>query len=73
MSAEQIDAAFRKLQSTLLDLGCSDGGCCIRKPRGMHTNGGCQCGCEREIGPSKAQRALRAYQLFARTVGGEEP
>ena len=24
-------------------LGCSDGGCCIYKPTGMHTNGGCRC------------------------------
>lgn len=23
--------------------GCSDGGCIIEKPQGMHTNGGCKC------------------------------
>jgi hypothetical protein len=23
--------------------GCSDGGCQIEKPKGMHTNGGCRC------------------------------
>ena len=23
--------------------GCSDGGCIIRLPKGMHTNGGCRC------------------------------
>lgn len=23
--------------------GCSDGGCAIVKPKGMHTNGGCRC------------------------------
>ena len=23
--------------------GCTDGNCRIRKPTGMHTNGGCQC------------------------------
>ncbi|MCO8609680.1 hypothetical protein KGP95_13295 [Burkholderia multivorans] len=23
--------------------GCGDGGCLIRKPQGMHTNGGCRC------------------------------
>jgi hypothetical protein len=23
--------------------GCSDGGCVIVKPKGMHTNGGCRC------------------------------
>lgn len=23
--------------------GCGDGGCIVQKPRGMHTNGGCDC------------------------------
>ena len=23
--------------------GCGDGGCCIVKPVGQHTNGGCRC------------------------------
>jgi hypothetical protein len=23
--------------------GCSDGGCVVVKPKGMHTNGGCRC------------------------------
>ncbi|MEQ5857278.1 hypothetical protein NFI08_16515 [Halomonas sp. EF61] len=23
--------------------GCTDGGCVVKKPNGMHTNGGCQC------------------------------
>jgi hypothetical protein len=23
--------------------GCSDGYCCVEKPTGMHTNGGCKC------------------------------
>ena len=23
--------------------GCSDGGCQIERPKGMHTNGGCRC------------------------------
>ena len=22
---------------------CTDGNCCIKKPEGMHTNGGCKC------------------------------
>ena len=24
-------------------MGCSDGNCKIKKPQGMHTNGGCRC------------------------------
>ncbi len=23
--------------------GCSDGGCILKRPVGMHTNGGCRC------------------------------
>lgn len=23
--------------------GCSDGGCIVIEPKGMHTNGGCRC------------------------------
>ena len=30
-------------QEQLNALACTDGGCCIRKPSGMHTNGGCRC------------------------------
>lgn len=26
-----------------LGLGCMDGNCAWRRPRGMHTNGGCKC------------------------------
>jgi len=29
--------------SQLKGLGCSDGGCVIDPPTGMHTNGGCRC------------------------------
>lgn len=27
-----------------MDLGCTDSGCCLRRPGGMRTNGGCSCG-----------------------------
>lgn len=26
-----------------LRFGCGDGGCTIKQPTGMHTNGGCRC------------------------------
>ena len=37
---------FQKEISVISDwskYGCSDGGCVIHKPTGMHTNGGCHC------------------------------
>jgi hypothetical protein len=37
----QAEAAF---QADLLRIGgCTDGGCVIVRPKGMHTNGGCKC------------------------------
>ena len=36
--------------------GCTDGGCLIRKPEGMHTNGGCRCARDHV----KMQRAMYA-------------
>lgn len=40
--------------------GCTDGGCVIVRPTGMHTNGGCKCWQDK----MKAQRMMRAaYQL----------
>lgn len=36
--------------------GCTDGGCLIRKPEGMHTNGGCRCARDH----MKMQRAMYA-------------
>lgn len=29
--------------ATIIDHGCSDGHCKIKKKTGMHTNGGCRC------------------------------
>lgn len=36
-AAKRYDMFIESLQ------GCTDGGCLIRKPQGMHTNGGCRC------------------------------
>lgn len=38
--------------------GCSDGDCCVIRPRGMHTNGGCRC----STNSMTMRRVLRAYQ-----------
>ena len=34
--------SYTEAQHAMQD-GCSDGYCVVRKPRGMHTNGGCRC------------------------------
>lgn len=34
---------LEEIDSELLGMACSDAGCCIRKPSGMGTNGGCHC------------------------------
>lgn len=42
MPLKDFQAEIVKL-SEWAQRGCSDGGCQIEKPKGMHTNGGCQC------------------------------
>lgn len=40
-STDKLIARYREVQEILG--GCHDGYCVIKKPKGMHTNGGCQC------------------------------
>jgi hypothetical protein len=49
-------ARYDELMASLR--GCTDGGCVIRKPKGMHTNGGCRC----HRAQLKAQVAMGAAQ-----------
>jgi len=42
MTLEEFQAEMEKL-NRWAQHGCSDGGCAIEPPRGMHTNGGCHC------------------------------
>lgn len=41
--------------------GCTDGGCVIKRPTGMRTNGGCKCATDKY----KAQRMMYAGQKLA--------
>jgi hypothetical protein len=41
--------------------GCTDGGCVIKRPTGMHTNGGCKCSHDKY----KAMRMMYAGQQLA--------
>ncbi len=38
-----IEIPDRLVSRIVLLQGCTDGGCLIRRPKGMHTNGGCKC------------------------------
>lgn len=49
--------------------GCTDGGCVIKRPKGMHTNGGCKCWQDK----IKAQRMMRAGQKLFETLRQEKP
>lgn len=43
-AGDGVSAAFAKYDALIGSLeGCTDGGCVIRPPKGMHTNGGCRC------------------------------
>lgn len=44
--------------------GCSDGGCIIYKPKGMHTNGGCKCSKDY----LKMQRLGYAHQRLVKAI-----
>lgn len=44
--------------------GCSDGSCVVKRPAGMHTNGGCKCWKDQIT----AQRMMRAGEALAKAV-----
>ena len=59
---EAEDAAVQKALDAYLQVrdyvgGCSDGGCVIKRPIGMHTNGGCKCSTDYV----KMQRMMRVF------------
>ncbi len=60
-----IETALAELDASLREIGpCSDGYCIIRKPKGMHTNGGCRCASDRY----KMQRYAYAHNRFEEAV-----
>lgn len=67
MMSELIDNINSLLLVREIDLqdigGCGDGNCCISKPKGQHTNGGCRCTYYPD-NRFKVERALRANQRF---------
>jgi hypothetical protein len=70
MSQIEVPAALAEYEAIRDAVGgCSDGHCVVKKPKGMHTNGGCKCSTDRY----KAQRMMRAGQRLFDTLRQEKP
>lgn len=62
---EGLTAALMRYDALMASVeGCTDGGCVIRAPKGMHTNGGCRC----TRAEHKMRRAMYASQELRRAV-----
>ncbi|GLZ73783.1 hypothetical protein [Burkholderia cenocepacia] len=69
---EGLTAALTRYDALMASVeGCTDGGCVIRAPKGMHTNGGCRC----TRAEHKMRRAMYASQELRRAVAAlaEQP
>lgn len=69
---EGLTAALTRFDALMASVeGCTDGGCVIRAPKGMHTNGGCRC----PRAEHKMQRAMYAAKELRRAVAAlsEQP
>ncbi|HGF4014085.1 hypothetical protein JAO10_31260 [Burkholderia contaminans] len=69
---EGLTAALTRYDALMASVeGCTDGGCVIRAPEGMHTNGGCRC----TRAEHKMRRAMYASQELHRAVAAlsEQP
>lgn len=62
MKHPSLPEALAAFDATMTEIGsCGDGGCLVKKPVGMHTNGGCKCLRNDHF---KAQRiAMAAWRL----------
>ncbi len=70
MTNDTLYRALTELDDYLTQLGgCSDGYCIIKRPVGMHTNGGCRCNTDK----MKMQRYAYAMNKFADTVRALTP
>lgn len=59
--SEALREAIKTYDAIADSIGsCGDGGCLVKRPVGMHTNGGCRCSDER----LKAQRMMRAGAIL---------
>ena len=68
---QALETAANELSERLSKIGgCTDGGCQVVTPKGMHTNGGCKCLSDHLT----ARRVVHAYQAFAKRLAAlKEP
>lgn len=62
---EQVAKALAEYDAIIDHIGtCGDGNCVVKRPVGMHTNGGCRCSTDRY----KAQRVMFAASRLRRAI-----
>ena len=68
--AEVLADAVAKLDSQLAKFGgCTDGGCLVVRPKGMHTHGGCKCLTSiYSEGPMRVRHFAQIHNKFADEV-----
>ena len=70
MTKAEILERYHEIQEKLGG-GCSDGYCVIKKPKGMHTNGGCRClyrGNDEHLKRSYLEQLARIAQEMAKLL-----
>jgi hypothetical protein len=69
-SVTTLSEPLQALQNRLKEIGgCSNGGCRIQTPIGMHTNAGCRCLMDDKY---KAIRVVEAYRTYVLAVEGKD-
>lgn len=72
--AEALAAALSELDEGMAAIGgCSDGYCQIKRPVGMHTNGGCRCLTDRHKATRFAGRHNRFVAIVRATIAEHLP
>ena len=68
----RLRAPLDKLETVLTEIGgCGDGNCCIHRPGGQHTNGGCRCVYatrDNQAQRHKVEKVLRNYQIAVKEM-----
>lgn len=67
---EPIQSAITRYNEMMDAIGgCTDGGCVVKRPKGMHTNGGCRCWTNQYT----AQRVMRHAQVLRDAISTALP
>jgi hypothetical protein len=70
---------LQAVEAELATLGCGDHGCCVARPKGMGTNGGCRCLGNPHLTPDQRTKIRRVLflrqeqvQLLKHLAGGAD-